>query len=458
MIQSGAATMLWRVVGGVAILTLVAGIAAADPATASVPVSAAPTVEKPPAAETQPATEKAPEAEPVKVGPWTGPQGDFREVDGRIMGPWWQGGGPGVVYFTGPDAQRHKSFIKVGQEVAARMGRAYLEIHKEHLQTSEADRNGILVYPDGTARVRLFIMPGGNSFFCMSDVAGISERTPEKAKAERAKFVEARKIPQAAFKTGMNYVGCCGGFFTATSGYDVKGALYTGWGLWPGKVKNIGPGKRTPFPDVVFDAAQAEHPLYKATNGGVLKGMYYNGGPIGVLPGIADTEYFGKYQGGALTELAGDWFLVSYQPKDDLLCGRCVIVTGHPEVYHADFLMAMAEYAVDRQYQVPRRPIEPSKPLEGVSGDDQMQYYWLTVEAGRKLTATLTGLDENCDLYLRAGLPPTFKNHDLKSTGEKTADERLTVAATKAGVYFLGVHGNHTVLNGARYTLTVSVE
>jgi hypothetical protein len=379
-------------------------------------------------------------------------------VDGRIMGPWWQGGGPGAVYFTGPHAQQHKSFIAVGQAVAAKMGREYLEIHKEQLQSSEADANGILVYPDGTARVRLMIMPGGNSFFCMADVAGVSEMTPEAAKNERAKFVEARKIPQEAFKTGMNYVGCCGGFFTATSGYDVPRALHTGWGFWPGKVKNIGPGKRTPFPDVVFDAAQASHPLYKATQGGVLKGMYYNGGPIGVLPDIPDTEYFGKYQGGALTELAGDWFCVSYKAKDNLLGGRCVIATGHPEVGHASFLQAMADYAVDHEYEVTVKPLEAGKPVDAVAGDDQVQYYSLAVESGRKLTVTLTGLGDNCDLYLRAGLPPTFKRHDLKSTGDKKTDEKLAVAATKAGTYYFGVHGRHAVLNGAKYTLTATVE
>jgi len=436
-----------------ALLLCVAGVSAEPTSPQPKPVTPSSTPAAKPSA---PATSASGAA--AKVAPWTGPVDDFHLVDGHIMGPWWQGGGPGVVYFTGPNAQYHKSFVTVGQTVAAKMGREYLEIHKEHLQSSDADRNGILVYPDGTARVRLMIMPGGNSFFCMADVAGVSEMTPEAAKNERAKFAEARKIPQAAFRTGMNYVGCCGGFFTATSGYDVPRALYTGWGLWPGKVKNIGPGKRTPFPDVVFDAAQASHPLYKATQGGVLKGMYYNGGPIGVLPDIPDTEYFGKYQGGALTELAGDWFCVSYKAKDNLLGGRCVIATGHPEVGHVAFLQAMADYAVDHEYEVTVKPLESGKPVEAVAGDDQVQYYSLAVEAGRKLTVTLTGLDENCDLYLRAGLPPTFKKHDLKSTADKTADEKLVVAATKAGTYYFGVHGRHAVLNGAKYTLTATVE
>jgi len=400
----------------------------------------------------------AAQPETTTVQPWTGPAGDFREADGRIIGPWWQGGGPGVVYFTGPHAQKHKSFVEVGQTIAERTGRPYLEIHKEHLQPSESDRNGILVYPDGTARVRLLLMPGGNSFFAMCDVAGISDLTPARAAAERTKFAEARKVPQGAFRTGMNYAGACGGFFTATSGYDVKGALYAGWGLWPGKVKNIGPSMRKPFPDVIFNAATADHPLTRATQGGVLKNMYYNGGPIGVLGDIPDTEYFGKYHGGNMPELEGDWFLVSYRPKDNLLSGRCVIATGHPEVYHRDFLLAMALYALDHEYEVPRRPIELGKPVGGVSGDDQMQYYCFTAEAGRKLTVALSGMDGNCDLYLRGGLPPTFQTCDAKSASAGSVDERIGVALTRSGTYFVGIHGRHEVQNGVKYTLTVIVE
>ena len=404
-----------------------------------------------------PAAVPAPPA-PAEVQPWTGPETDFREVDGHIVGPWWQGGGPGAVYFTGPQAQRHKTFVQVGETVAEKTGRPYVEIHKEQLLSSDADRNGILVYPDGTARVRLFLMPGGNSFFNMCDIAGISEPTGPKAAAERAKFVEARKTPQAAFKTGMNYVASCGGFFTGTSGYDVKNALFTGWGLWPGKVKAIGPGMNRPFPDVVFDPANARHPLYQATSGGVLKAMYFNGGPLGVPGNVPDTEYLGKYSGGNMPEVIGDWFLIAYRPKDNPLSGRCVMATGHPEVSHGDFLLAMALYALAHDYEVPRRTIEPGKPVEEISGDDQMQYYCLTVEARKKMTVTLTGMDENCDLYLRAALPPTFLKNDMKSANGKTADERLVVASTRSTTYFLGVHGKHAVLNGAKYTLTVTVE
>lgn len=412
----------------------------------------------------------APATRPASTQPantaldWAGPERDFRVVDGKIMGPWWQGGGPGVFYFTGRYSQKHRSFERVGRTIAEEMGRPYQEIHKQHLQASEDDSNGILVYPDGTARVRLLIMPGGNSMWTMCEVAGVSDTTVEAARDERAKFAEARKVPKGAFNTGMNYVGACAGFFTGASGYTIPRALHAGWGLWPGRVSNIGPGQKRPFPDVVFDEAHADHPLVKAAEGGRLRGMYYNGGPVGPEAGIADTEYLGKYVGGAMPELIDDTFLVAYKSSTNLQGGRAVMTTGHPEVHHPDFLLAMARYAVDREYEVPRRALTPGKPVQAVAGDGQMQYWSVELPAGKTLTVTLEGMEENCDLYLRADLPPTFKLHDVASTNAGRADETAsvnfsTLVATDAtATWFIGVHGRHIVLNGARFTLTARLE
>jgi hypothetical protein len=63
-------------------------------------------------------------------------------------------------------------------------------------------------------------------------------------------------------------------------------------------------------------------------------------------------------------------------------------------------------------------------------------------------------LDDNCDLYLRAGLPPTFRLHDQKSVRPGAADEGLTVPRARKAVYYVAVHGRHSAANGASYTLT----
>lgn len=383
------------------------------------------------------------------------PEADFRVAEGRILGPWRRSAKPLIAYFTGPHAQRHPAFIEVGEKVAARVRGRFQEIHKEDLLPSAADENGALLYPDGAPRAMLLIMPGGNSAFVMADLAGISDpQSPDAMRRERARFEEARKLPQAAFRAGMNYVGCCGGFFTAASGYDIRGALHMGWGLWPGKVANIGPSQRRPFPDVVFEGADPNHPLVKAAKGGVLKDMYYNGGPIGVRDGAPDTEYFGKYRGGNMPELEGDWFLVAYRDADNPLGGRCVIATGHPEVNHRDYLLEMALYAVDHEIETPVSRIEFGRTVVGLIGDEQLHYYRLEVPAAGRLTIELTGLAENCDVYLRAGLPPTPARHDARSEAPGAGDERIVHSTLRGGTWYVAVYGRHGALNGARYVLT----
>ncbi len=437
----------WGVLAGAALLQV------------AVPDSAAQRTRPPPPLP-QPsfAPSAPPESAPARPPPasWLAPEADFRVENGRVLGPWRRSAKPLVAYFTGPNAQRHPAFTEVGEKVAARVRGRFQEIHKADLLPSPEDENGALLYPDGAPRVMLLIMPGGNSAFVMADLAGISDPLSADAmRRERAKFEEARKIPQSAFQAGMNYVGCCGGFFTAASGYDIRGTLHTGWGLWPGKVGNIGPGQRRPFPDVVFEGADSGHPLVKATSGGVLKNMYYNGGPIGVRDGAPDTEYLGKYRGGNMPELEGDWFLVAYRAADNPMGGRCVIATGHPEVNHRDFLLEMALYAVDHEIETPVSSLQFDRPVVGLIGDEQLHFYRLDLPGAGRLTVELTGLAENCDVYLRAGRPPTPTRYDAKSEAPGAGNERIIHSAVRGGAWYVAVYGRHGVLNGARYALTV---
>jgi hypothetical protein len=387
---------------------------------------------------------------------WNGPS-RFERKDGKVTGDWWMGGTLGVVYYTGPHAQKMKIFEQVGRHLARKMGLPYREIHAADMRKDGAYPNTIIAYPDGAPRARLFIMPGGHASLTMMDIVGVAKRN-QLAK-NRHLFEEARQAPQQAFAGGMNYVGVCGGCFVATSGYTVPNSLCLGWALWPGKATNIGPSMRKPFPNVIFDKAQKDHPLYKATNGGVLRGMFFNGGPLTIQSDIPDTEYFGKYHGGAMKEIEGDWFCVAYRPSDNGQSGRLVIATGHPEAYHKRFLAAMAVYALDHDYTVPDRPVEAGAVVEGVCGDGQMQYYTFDVgEGGRKFTVTLTDLSENCDLYVNYDLPPTFRKKIGRSASSKTADESITIPHTREGVYYIGIYGNHGDPAGAKYNLKVEVE
>lgn len=385
-----------------------------------------------------------------------GRSADFRVTGNRVLGPWRHSARPLVVYYTGPHTQTHPAFAEVGREVAERVGGRFQEIGKADVRPSRDDDNGALLYPDGAPRVLLLLMPGGNSAYAMADLAGVSDPfSAEAMQRERAKFEEARRIPQAAFRGGMNYVGCCGGFFTASAGYDMPGALLTGWSLWPGRVGNIGPTVRRPLPDVVFEGADPNHPLVRAAPGGVLTEMAYNGGPIGVREGAPDTEYLGKYRGGALSELEGDWFLVAYRPADNPRSGRCVIATGHPEVNHREYLLAMALYAVDHEMETPVHDLKSDIPVTRIIGDEQLHFFRLQLPRGGLIRIEMSGLTENCDVYLREGLPPTPWRYDAKSETPELGAERIVHSALRGGPWFVAVYGRHEALRGARYTLTV---
>ncbi len=384
---------------------------------------------------------------------WTGPERDFRLVDGTVVGPWWQGGGIGVAYFTGQFAQKLGQFEELGKAVAKGMGRPYLEIHKEDLPPNVASGNGALGYPDGTARVRLLIMPGGNATRNLSEVVGVVAPSTDQARLD-----VGRKLPQQVFRTGMNYIGVCAGAYTATSGYDHPNAVDAQWGLWPGRFPDLGPGISQPLPDVLVDPAMQKHPLWKATANGTLKGMFFNGGPLDLQAGVPDTEYFGRYQGGGMPALAGRCFSLAYRPAGINQSGRLVISSGHPEAHHREFLAAMAQYAIDHEYAVPRRPLVVEQPATAVCGEDQMHYWSISVPAGKKLTVTLEALGANCDLYVRAKLPPTLKKSDGRSARARTADEQVVIASTKEDEYWIGVLGRHLDPAGANYQLKATIQ
>lgn len=372
---------------------------------------------------------------------WPGPT-DFRQTDSGIYGDWHNGGALGVAYYTGKHAQRMPNFIKTGEKLALEIKMPYREIHAGDIRPSDKDANGCLLYPDGSARVRLLIMPGGVSTLTTMEIAGVETREEIKEKTDF--FTRAAVNPRQAFSTGMNYLGVCGGFFTASSGYSIP-SVNTAWSLWPGKQKNIGPAKKQPLPDMVFEEKHQQHPLYQASNKGIVQNMWFNGGPLGVQDGVPDTEYLAKYAGGAMPEIIGDWSLVAYRPKNNPRSGRLVLCTGHPEVNNPDFLDAMADYAINHSYGVAATPIRPGETSSAVIGDHQLHYYRFDSDGG-ELKIKLEGEGAgHCRVLLRRGLPPTFND---------THSGRLEFP-TEPDTYFIGVYGEHDVLNGLPYRLSL---
>lgn len=398
-------------------------------------------------------------ADEAGVAPaWRGPAANFvKDSKGRITGSWWQGGAVGVAHFTGPGAQRVPAIEKVSQAVAEAHGMPYVEIDRDDVLETTDDPNSALLYPDGTARVCLLMMPGGNGAITAKDVAGTTfPKTHKEVEAAKAAFERGRSLPQQAVASGMNYVGVCGGAFLGTSGYSsIPNEVVSYWCLWPGKVTGGGPGRKQPYPDVEFaDTLAGEHPLRVAAGDG-LKGMFFNGGPLDFDRDVPHTEYVGIYRGNALTELEGKHALVSYLPADKPQSGRVVLCSGHPESHHREFLKAMQEYAVAHAYAVPRNLIKGTKPVKGVCGDRQLHYHCIPAATGKRMIVKLSAADGPCSLFVRHDLPPTFDVNDGEATAGDVTDKVVEIMPTKKGDYYIGVYGDHDVIRGVAYTLSV---
>ena len=121
-------------------------------------------------------------------------------------------------------------------------------------------------------------------------------------------------------------------------------------------------------------------------------------------------------------------------------------------------MRAMAASAMTARYSLPRRPLPSGAAINNVSGDKQWQYYEINVPDGAEsLTVELTDLDGNCDLYIRRGRLPSDKENDRSSKRSGRSDETIAIKQPKPAVYFIGVYGNHDVLNGVKYRLTATV-
>jgi hypothetical protein len=388
---------------------------------------------------------------------WQGPATDFvKGPKGALTGDWWQGGAVGVAHFTGPGALRVRSIETACRAVATARGMTCVDIGRDDVVATADDPNSALLYPDGAARVRLLMMPGGKSWLTTKDVAGIDDATIKKDfLGAVAAFERSRKLPQQAFAAGMNYVGCCGGAYVGASGYPIPNALLTTWCLWPGRISKGGPNLKEPFPDVEFaDANPADHPL-RVAGGTGLKNMFFNGGPQDFEKNVPDTEYFGAYKGGALTELEGSTVLIAHLPADKPANGRVVLCSGHPEVSHQEFFKAMLEYAIARPHVVPRNLVKGTKPVKAVSGDHQLHYWCVPAAAGKKMIVTLSDKEGQCSLFVRHDLPPLFDVNDGEAIEAGVADKQVEIESTKKGDYYIGVYGDHDVTAGVPYTLAV---
>jgi len=88
-------------------------------------------------------------------------------------------------------------------------------------------------------------------------------------------------------------------------------------------------------------------------------------------------------------------------------------------------------------------------------GDSQYHYYAVRFPAGISKTITVSGMSDNCDLYVKANDWPLKGSYGYKSENTGVVDDSVTIEdPDPAATYYIAVRGNHTTLNGASYSIT----
>lgn len=87
-------------------------------------------------------------------------------------------------------------------------------------------------------------------------------------------------------------------------------------------------------------------------------------------------------------------------------------------------------------------------------GDGQAELFRMDVPQGTPMHVVLSGLaaDNNVEVYVRFGLPPTRGQYDYRSTPGVGADHRITIPMAAAGSWYVLVYGE-TIATPGSYTL-----
>ena len=356
---------------------------------------------------------------------------------GILLGEYWHGAALGATRYIGKGGDNPMEWFKPGPEKIAKLtGLPYVTFVGSDVLGNSDDENGILNYPDGTARARFMLWPGGDPGACMNELEN-------RKGADRVK---------SAFNTGMNYMGICSGAFMVS-----KRCI----SMWPGQLSRKEPIIKGPPHDIVMPPY---HPLSRMLKADTLKEVVFTGGANEMTLAVPDTEYIGFFRNGKYEGMEGNPALIAYYPHG-WSAGRFVICPAHPEATKPEFLVMMCDYSMRHRYALPRNVITTDKPIEAVVGDHQCHYYeFLIGEGVKRIEAKLTGLTGACELTLKHGEPPRpatpyqTKVAPKPEPRGKRPDVKSTVGSAKPGRYFVLVYGSHNILNGANYTLQITTE
>ena len=345
------------------------------------------------------------------------------------------------------------------------------------------DQNGVLLYPDGEPRFRLFYSFGGHS--------GPHGKTMG---------ASGRKNVNTFYTNGGSYVGSCAGAYLA--GRYASGSSSSYYNIWKdGNMKGTGVGNSSIDIEMVSPTFNT---YYGPVENTVVSGARHNGGgymDVNMAP--PGTEIIGRYlnqkgQNSTSRGFYGQPAVWAY--KESATSGRLVVTGSHPEDAPSGDVLnltaSMFGYAWDGSGiakvkgvlrngdMIPMtKRTEDNTPQYTAIGDLQCHHFvvYLTKDVP-SLSIDLQGTgDFDLELYLKKddfAFPendPEYSskaggNHQQIKTGkiekglwyvtvrcasQVTATEEIIDKARNLGHYFI-YSGNTAVLNGVPYNIVAS--
>lgn len=315
----------------------------------------------------------------------------------------------------------------------------YLATGDEALQTevmisSEQDKNGVLLYPDGEPRFRMIYVNGGAASHGTSLGA------------------EGRNRIVTFYNNGGGYVGSCAGMFLAANGVNSNKSVTAYFHIWPGQTYDS-----NMYDTTNTHVLEPNCPLLNYYDfGGDMKveGVYHNNGgymsEIDPIP--AGTEILMRYQG-ANANTEGKVSCWAYKANEK--SGRIVVIGSHPEGETSgekrDLFAAMCHYSVDGAGApqakgnlangVARTTKSNSTANYAPIGDKQYHHYQIKLPSGAKnmkieLSSSYGG---NLYLSLRRDAIAWLSDSDYFIAG-KGSTKTLDISSLDPGTWYLGIY------------------
>ena len=341
----------------------------------------------------------------------------------------------------------------------------------------EEDLNGVLLYPDGEPRFRIFYVNGG--------LGGTHGRTlGEKGREHIRQFVAA----------GGSYVGSCAGAFLSAAGVAGDSIPRKNYlGLWPGYVDD------TDFTQEIAYDIPAGSPLLQyydfggsPADGALIDTIHHENGPFfSTWAEVPGTEVLAINKAeGRISD--GQPSVVAY--KADVFSGRVIPSGGHPEQVPCgkgrDLMASYVRYAIDGQgaakvkaqlsngeVRVMDKSTTDSIPEFTMIGDLQCHHFVFSLpRRAKNVKIRLESLaDHNLSLLL-AKETFAFREDALYQVVRGDGGVReLSFDTLDKGLWYIGVQSEETVeytegehgyeyggktslLNGTPYSISVSWE